>query len=68
MDGELVLIDPRGAAHLYRLMAAMRTNHPDEAQLMFLVFDILWQDGVDLRGLALSERKRGCVRSQRCPS
>ena len=25
---------------------------------MFLVFDLLWQDGVDLRGLPLSERKR----------
>jgi ATP-dependent DNA ligase len=24
LDGELVLIDPRGAAHFYRLMAQMR--------------------------------------------
>ena len=58
LDGELVLIDPRGAAHFYRLMAEMRTNHPDESQLVFLVFDILRQDNVDLRGLPLSERKR----------
>ena len=36
LDGELVLIDPRGAAHFYRLMAQMRTSHPDESQLMFL--------------------------------
>ena len=28
LDGELCLIDPRGAAHFYRLMAEMRTNHP----------------------------------------
>jgi len=54
----LVLIDPRGAAHFYRLMAQMRTSHPDESRLMFLVFDILHQDGVDLRGLPPSERKR----------
>jgi bifunctional non-homologous end joining protein LigD len=68
LDGELVLIDPRGAAHFYRLMAQMRTSHPDESQLMFLVFDLLHQDGVDLRGLPLSERKRDlhrlCLKSR----
>jgi bifunctional non-homologous end joining protein LigD len=58
LDGELVLIDLRGAAHFYRLMAQMRTSEPDESQLMFLVFDLLHQDGVDLRALPLSERKR----------
>ena len=52
------LIDPRGAAHFYRLMAQMRTSSPDESQLMFLAFDLLHQDGVDLRGLPLTERKR----------
>jgi ATP-dependent DNA ligase len=58
LDGELVLLDPRGAAHFYRLMREMRGSRPDETQLMFLAFDILHQDGVDLRGLPLSERKR----------
>ncbi len=46
----------------------MRTSHPDESQLMLLVFDLLHQDGVDLRGLPLSERKRDlhrlCVKSR----
>jgi hypothetical protein len=51
LDGELVLIDPRGSAHFYRVMAQMRTSHPDETQLMFLAFDLLHQDGVDLRAL-----------------
>ena len=64
----MVLIDPRGFAHFYKLMREMRTTHPDEAQLVFLVFDLLWQDGVDLRGLPLSERKRDlhrlCTRSR----
>ena len=27
----------------------MRTSDPDESQLMFLVFDLIHQDGVDLR-------------------
>jgi ATP dependent DNA ligase domain len=58
LDGELCVIDHRGAAHFYKLMAQMRTGHPDERQLMFLAFDLLHQDGVDLRGLPLSERKR----------
>jgi len=58
LDGELVLIDPTGAAHFWRLMVEMRTRAPDESQLMFLVFDILHPDGVDLRGLSLTERKR----------
>ena len=40
----------------------MRTSHPDESQLMFLAFDLLHQDGVDLRGLALSDRKRNLRR------
>jgi bifunctional non-homologous end joining protein LigD len=68
LDGELVLIDPRGFAHFYKLMREMRTNHPDEAQMVFLVFDLLWQDGVDLRSLPRSERKRDlhrlCARSR----
>jgi len=29
-----------------------------KSQLIFLAFDLLHQDGVDLRGLSLSERKR----------
>jgi bifunctional non-homologous end joining protein LigD len=58
LDGELCLIDPRGSAHFHWLMAQMRTCQPDEGQLMFLTFDLLHQDGVDLRGLPLSERKR----------
>ena len=43
-------------------MREMRTNHPDESVLMFVAFDILFQDGVDLRGLPLSERKRDLAR------
>jgi bifunctional non-homologous end joining protein LigD len=58
VDGELCLIDPQGSAQFYRLMAQMRTSHPDESRLMFLAFDLLYQDGVDLRALPLSERKR----------
>jgi ATP-dependent DNA ligase len=57
LDGELCRIDPRGAAHFYRLMREMRTRSPDESQLMVLDFDLLHQDGVNLRSLTLTERK-----------
>jgi ATP-dependent DNA ligase len=36
----------------------MRTRCPDEPAMVFLAFDLLHQDGVDLRSLPLSERKR----------
>jgi len=62
LDGELCLIDPRGSAHFYRLMAQMRTSSPDESLLMFLAFDLLHQDGVDFRGLPLTERRRDLER------
>ena len=62
LDGELCLIEAGGGAHFYRLMRQMRTRHPDESQLMFMAFDLLHQDGVDLRGLPLSERKRDLTR------
>jgi hypothetical protein len=42
LDGELVRIDPRGAAHFYRLMAQMRTSDPGENQLMFLASICYW--------------------------
>jgi ATP-dependent DNA ligase len=58
LDGELCLIDPRGRAHFYWLMHQMRTRWPEEGLLLFLAFDLLHQDGVDLRSLSLTERKR----------
>ena len=58
IDGELCLLDPRGVAHFWRLMAQMRTRWPNETNLRFLAFDLLHQDGVDLRNLPLTDRKR----------
>lgn len=51
-----------GQAKFYRLMHEMRTRRPDESALVLFCFDLLHQDGVDLRGLALSERKRDLAR------
>jgi bifunctional non-homologous end joining protein LigD len=62
LDGELCLISPGGDANFYALMHQMRTRWPDESQLVFLAFDLLHQDGVDLRSLSLTERKRDLTR------
>ena len=35
----------------------MRTRWPDGTQLVFMMFDLLHEDGVDLRGAPLGERK-----------
>jgi bifunctional non-homologous end joining protein LigD len=70
LDGELCLIDPRGGANFYLLMTQMRTSSPDESQLLYLAFDLLHQDGVDLRGLPLTERRQDLERLRRkakCP-
>ena len=58
LDGELCLIDPRGGANFYGLMHQMRTRWPEQELLVFLAFDLLHQDGVDLRGQSLTERTR----------
>ena len=39
-----------GGAHFYQRMAQMRTSNPDQSQLMFLTFDLLYRC-VDFRGL-----------------
>ena len=46
-----------GAAHFYRLLAQMRMSHPGEA-LIFIAFNLLEQDGDDLRGLPYPSPKR----------
>ena len=58
LDGELCFIDAGGQANFRKLHTEMRTRWPEEAQLIFMVYDLLYQDGVDLRPLPLSERKR----------
>ena len=58
LDGELCLIDPKGGVHFNKLMHRMRTRWPEEGLLVFQAFDFLHQNGVGLRSLSLTERKR----------
>src|SRR6516225_1940267 len=50
LDGEIVRPGPDGRPMFYELMRRRET-------FCFYAFDLLWLDGRDLRGLALSKRK-----------
>lgn len=54
IDGELVAIGKDGVSHFQLLQNALR----HEAKLQYVAFDIMFQDGEDLRGLTLLERKK----------
>lgn len=53
IDGELVALDKDGVSHFQLLQNALR----HEAKLLYRVFDLMFHDGQDLRGLTLLERK-----------
>jgi bifunctional non-homologous end joining protein LigD len=54
IDGELVAIGKDGVSHFQLLQNALR----HEAKLQYFAFDLMFQDGEDLRGLPLTERKK----------
>jgi bifunctional non-homologous end joining protein LigD len=53
IDGELVALDKDGVSHFQLLQNALR----HEAKLLYCVFDLMFHNGEDLRGLTLLERK-----------
>jgi bifunctional non-homologous end joining protein LigD len=53
IDGELVAIGRDGASHFQLLQNALR----HEAKLLYCVFDLMFENGVDLRKQPLLERK-----------
>lgn len=53
IDGELVAVDDHGISRFQLLQNALRTA----ANLRYCVFDLMFLDGKDLRGLPLVERK-----------
>jgi bifunctional non-homologous end joining protein LigD len=64
LDGEIVVINKNGVSNFGALQ-----NWRSEAdgELIFYLFDILWKDGNDLRGLPLVER-RNILKSLKLPS
>jgi len=55
LDGEVCVLDERGHADFQKLQALVEDGKP--ARLSYLVFDLLWLDGEDLRRLPLLQRK-----------
>lgn len=56
LDGNVVVLDERGAADRHALDADIESGRTD--RLLYFVFDLLYVDGVDLRSVPLIERKR----------
>ena len=54
IDGELVALDEKGVSHFQLLQNALR----HEAKLQYCAFDLMFQDGADMRSLPLLQRKR----------
>jgi bifunctional non-homologous end joining protein LigD len=62
-DGEIIAVNDRGLCDFQRLQRRMNRRNPSAAHLAdtpvyFVVFDLLWLDGVDLSSRPLSERRR----------
>src|SRR5690606_18831435 len=64
-DGEIVAFDDRGVPSFERLQQRMNLTNPVEIRqaekdvpVVYFVFDLLYLDGVDLRGAPLEERRR----------
>jgi bifunctional non-homologous end joining protein LigD len=55
MDGEIVALNHQGAPDFAALQAALSDGRSDA--LIFFAFDLMFADGMDLRPLALTERK-----------
>ncbi|HEX4522170.1 MAG TPA: DNA ligase D [Casimicrobiaceae bacterium] len=56
LDGEIAVADAQGLTSFQQLQNAL--SNPRAKNISYFVFDLLYQDGCDLRGVALTERKR----------
>jgi bifunctional non-homologous end joining protein LigD len=56
IDGEAVVLGSKGIADFQSPRRELRKEHSDK--LTYYVFDLLWLNGKDLRGLPLVERAR----------
>jgi DNA primase len=56
LDGEVVVLDERGAADPIELQRDIDAGRTD--RLVYFAFDLLYVDGLDLRSVPLIERKR----------
>jgi bifunctional non-homologous end joining protein LigD len=57
VDGEICVLDERGRSSFQALQRYLKAPKGDTPALTFVVFDLLYADGRDLRALPLVERK-----------
>ncbi len=55
LDGEVIVEDDRGASSFVRLVSALKANTTEA--IVFVAFDLLFLDGIDLTVMTLTERK-----------
>lgn len=56
LDGEIAVADAKGLTSFQQLQNSL--SNPRAKNISYFVFDLLYQDGYDLRGVALTGRKR----------
>jgi bifunctional non-homologous end joining protein LigD len=56
LDGEIAVADAKGLTSFQQLQNAL--SDPRARNISYFLFDLLYEDGYDLRGVALTERKR----------
>jgi bifunctional non-homologous end joining protein LigD len=64
LDGEIVVLNEKGISNFGALQ---NWRSETDGELIYYIFDLLWLDGRDLRGLPLFEREK-ILRSLRLPS
>ncbi|HLY10583.1 MAG TPA: DNA ligase D [Planctomycetota bacterium] len=60
LDGEVVALSPRGVSSFDLLKESLTTG--ERSHVFYYLFDLLYLDGIDLRGRALEERKQALSR------
>jgi bifunctional non-homologous end joining protein LigD len=65
LDGEIAVLDPQGVSRFHLIQPRISNSDPNaiahltrSTPVVYFVFDILYLDGWDLRGVALADRKR----------
>ena len=65
LDGEIAVLDPKGASRFHLIQPRIANTDPNavahlvrSTPVVYFVFDALYVDGYDLRGVALGERRK----------
>ncbi len=65
LDGEIAVLDAKGASRFHLIQPRIANSDPNSVAhlarstpVVYFVFDVLYLDGYDLRGVALAERRK----------